>query len=172
MYGRFRRSLDLRDLLLMASLVLFAGSNLLFSTIPAIANLGPGPFVTWAPAAGGAVATALFAAGAFTRPRTIRRPGVAAGRVFLLCLEALAVIALLTLIARDWLPQAIEPGLSPEADTRPRIVGDPAVLALQLVLHGALRGGGDRLRPRCRADARPAHALVRDRCDLSPPSRG
>jgi signal transduction histidine kinase len=134
MYGRFRRSLDRRDLILMASLVLFAGSNLLFKTVPAMANLGSDPFVVWAPAIGGGLATALFAAGAFASTRTIRRPKVVAGRVFLVSLQALAVIALVVLLTRDMLPPAIEPTLSPEASARPRIVGEPAVLALQLVV--------------------------------------
>jgi signal transduction histidine kinase len=134
MYGRFRRSLDRRDLILMASLVLFAGSNLLFSTLPAMANLESDPFVIWAPAIGGALATALLAAGAFAAPRAVRRPKVVAGRIFLVCLQALAIIALVVLLTRDWLPAAIEPSLSPEASTRPRIVGEPALLALQLVV--------------------------------------
>ena len=134
MYGRFRRSLDRRDLILMAALVLFAGSNLLFKTLPAMANLGSDPFVVWAPAIGGALATALFAAGAFAATRPIRRPKVVAGRVFLVCLQALAVIALVVLLTREMLPPAIEPSLSPEASTRPRIVGEPAVLVVQLVV--------------------------------------
>src|SRR5688500_7253315 len=49
-YGRFRRSLDRRDLLLTAALALFAGSNLFFSAIPAMANAGSSTFATWAPA--------------------------------------------------------------------------------------------------------------------------
>ena len=133
MYGRFRRSLDRRDLLLMASLVLFAGASLL-SAIPAVANLGPGTFQTWAPALIGVLATALFAAGAFASPRPIRRPALAARRAVLLCLNAAGVIVLATLVLGDVLPAAIEPGLSPEAEARPRIVGDPAVLGLQLVV--------------------------------------
>jgi signal transduction histidine kinase len=133
MYGRFRRSLDRRDLVLMAALVMFAGSNLLFSAVPAMANLGAGSFVTWAPAVGGGLATALLAAGGFAAPHSIRRPVEASRRVILLCLIALALIALATVLTRAWLPQAIQANLSPEAGNRPRIVGDPAVLVLQLV---------------------------------------
>ena len=128
MYGRFRRSLDRRDLVLMASLVLFAGSNLLFATLPAIANFGPDPAVVWAKAVAGALATAMLAAGAFARPHPVRRPVVMAGRVFLVCLEALAITALIVLLTREWLPEVIPPSLSPEAGTHPRIVG------LQLVI--------------------------------------
>ncbi|MGH2919036.1 MAG: hypothetical protein ACRDLS_10635, partial [Solirubrobacteraceae bacterium] len=50
MYGRFRRSVDRRDLLLMAALVLFAGANLFFSAVPALADRAPGAFDTWASA--------------------------------------------------------------------------------------------------------------------------
>ncbi len=134
MYGRFRRSLDRRDLLLTAALTLFAGANLLFSAIPGMANLGPGRFDTWASAAGGALATTLFAAGAFAPPRPVRRPVLAARRVAGLCGLALIIIALVTAAAGDWLPRAIEPDLSPEGLARPRIVGEPSVLALQLVV--------------------------------------
>lgn len=45
-YGRFRRSLDRRDLLLMSALVLLAGSNLLFSAVPAITSFDSDSFST------------------------------------------------------------------------------------------------------------------------------
>lgn len=135
-YGRFRRSLDRRDLLLTSALVLFAGSNLLFSAVPAMANAGQTAFTTWAPAFSSLLSAGALAAGAFVAPRAVRRPGPAARRAVGLCLTALAVVALGTALASDWLPQAIAPDLSPEAGTRPRIVGDPLVLALQLVVMG------------------------------------
>ena len=133
-YGRFRRSLDRRDLLLTAALVLFFGSNLLFSAVPAIVHAGPGPFATWAPAITGAAAAALLAAGAFLAPRPVRHPAAAARRTLLLCAVGLGVIGIATALAGDSLPQAIAPDLSPDAATRPRIVGDPGVLALQIVV--------------------------------------
>ncbi|MEY2513678.1 MAG: hypothetical protein QOJ89_1036 [bacterium] len=136
MYGRFRRRLDHTDLIFMAALVLFAGSNLLFSTLPAIADLDDGAFSTWASATGGGVAAALFAAGAFAPPNYIKRRTGAVRRVIVLCGLVLLAIALVTALARDWLPQAIDPSLSPTAASRPRIVGDPSVLALQLVVMG------------------------------------
>ena len=132
-YGRFRRSRDRRDLLLTSALVLFAGSNLLFSAVPAIAGGGSGSFATWAPICSTLLAAALLAAGAFAPSRPVRRPGPAARRAFWLCGLGLGLIAVLTAFVGDWLPQAIDPNLSPEADTRPRIIGDPVVLGLQLV---------------------------------------
>lgn len=135
-HGRFRRSLDRRDLLLTCALVLFAASNLFFSAVPAVASAGQSGFATWAPALSGLLAAAVLATGAFVAPRAVRRPGEAVRRALVLCLLALGVIALFTVLARDWLPEAIAADLSPEAATRPRIVGDPVVLGLQLVLTG------------------------------------
>ena len=153
MYGRFRRSLDRRDLLLTAALVLFAGANLLFSTVPAVADLDNGAFATWAPALSRVAAAALLAAAAFAAPRRVRRPAALARRVIGLCALALLVIALATALASDWLPRAIEPGLSPEASSRPRIVGEPSILVLQLVvmaLFGAAAIGFARVAERTR----------------------
>ena len=132
-YGRFRRSLDRRDLLLASALVLFAGSNLLFSMVPAIAEADDS-FSTWAPALSSVASAAVLAAAAFTPPRAVRRPVEAMRRALLLCGIALGVIALITLLAGDALPQAIDPDLSPEVATRPRIIGDPVVLGLQIVI--------------------------------------
>ncbi|MEA2185181.1 MAG: hypothetical protein QOK16_192 [Solirubrobacteraceae bacterium] len=136
MYGRFRRSLDRGDLLLTAALVLFAGANLLFSAIPAIANLGPGAFDTWASAVAGALAAALLAAGAFAAPRTIRRPTAATRRVVGLCGLALLGIAIATAVAGDWLPRTIASNVSLGKSSGPQIVADPVVLALQFLVMG------------------------------------
>jgi len=51
-----------------------------------------------------------------------------------LCVLGLALIAAGTVLGQDWLPRAIAPNRSPEGLSRARIVGDPAVLALQLVV--------------------------------------
>ena len=136
MYGRFRRSLDRRDLLLTCALALFAGSNLFFAAIPAMANSGTSSFSTWAPGLGVVLSSGLLAAGAFAPSASVRRPDRAVRHALAACGLALAVIALGTALAGDALPQAIDPGLSPEAGTRPRIIGDPFVLALQLVAMG------------------------------------
>ena len=133
MYGRFRRSLERKDLLLTAALVLFAGANLLFSALPAVVDIGSGRFETWAPAISRVLAAALFAAGAFAVARPVRRPRQAATAMLALCALGLGVIAAATALAGDALPLAIDPGLSPETGSRPRIVGAPSLLALQLL---------------------------------------
>jgi signal transduction histidine kinase len=136
MYGRFRRSLDRRDLLLTAALGLFAACNLLFSAIPAMVNAEAGPFTTWAPALGRTVATALLVAGAFSSERVVHHPAAAVRRVAWSCALALPVIGAGTALAGDALPRALEPGVSPRTSSDPLIVGDPVVLGLQLVLVG------------------------------------
>ena len=133
-YGRFRRSLDRRDLVLTAALGLFASVNLLFSAAPAIAHRDPGSFATWAPALGGALATVLFAAAAFTTARPVHRPNLAVRRLAAGCWLSLLLIAIGTGLAQQWLPAAIEPTLSPDAGSQPRVIGEPSVLALQLAL--------------------------------------
>ncbi|MEA2224398.1 MAG: hypothetical protein QOH83_2774, partial [Solirubrobacteraceae bacterium] len=136
MYGRFRRGLDRGDLLLTAALVLLAGANLLFSAIPAMANLGPGVVDTWGSAVAGALAAALLAAGAFAAPRTIRRPTAATRRVVGLCGLALLVIAIATAVAADWLPRTIAPDMALADSSRRHLVGEPVVLVLQLLVTG------------------------------------
>ncbi len=136
MYGRFRRSLDRGDLLLTAALVLFAGANLLFSAIPAMANLGPGMFDTWGSAVAEASAAALLAAGAFAAPRTVRRPTAATRRVVGLCGLALLVIAIATAVAGDWLPRTLAPHVPSGGSSLPHVAGEPVMLALQLLVMG------------------------------------
>jgi len=135
-YGRFRRSLDRRDLLLMTALALYAGSNLLFSALPAMANAAPDSFFVWARVLGGAAATTLLAISAFGPEHPLQRPAGAARRILVSCGLALLAIGVATALAKDWLPRAIEPDLSPESSSRPRIVGHPVVLGLQIVLMG------------------------------------
>jgi len=133
-WGRFRQSLELRDLLLTASLTVFATTNLLFSAVPAIADKHPGAFATWAPASGRLLGAALLAASAVTSERVLRRPMHDARRVLGGSLLALAALSLAVAVAGDALPVAIPADLSPEAGTRPRIVGNPAVLVNELLV--------------------------------------
>ena len=135
-YGRFRRSLDRRDLLLMGALALFAGSNLLFSALPAMAKAAPDSFFVWARLVGGFSATTLLAISAFGAEHPIQRPAEAARRLLITCGVALLALGAVMALAQDWLPLAVEPDLSPESSSRPRIVGHPFVLALQVVLMG------------------------------------
>jgi signal transduction histidine kinase len=134
MYGRFRRSHHRQDMLLTAALAAFAATNMLFLAIPAIAELDAERFTTWAPAFGGALAAALLAAGAYGAPRAVRSPKRAMRKLIVLCSLILLLIGVTVALTSEWLPQAIPPGLSPESGSRPRIVGDPVMLGLQLLI--------------------------------------
>ena len=131
-WGRFRQSLELRDLLLTGSLAIFAVTNLLFSAIPAIWDRDPGSFATWAPAGGRLLGAALMAASASRRPGApsadARRPSpVRRNRV------GLAAMAFVVAVGGDALPKAIPADLSPVGGTRPRVIGNPVVLASELM---------------------------------------
>ena len=131
-WGRFRQSLELRDLLLTCALAVFAVANSLFSALPAIADAEPGRFQTWAPVAGRLFGLVLFAASAVASDRSLRHPTRDARRALLACALALAVLSLAVAAAGDALPAAIPPDLSPDSAGRPRIVGSATVLVSEL----------------------------------------
>jgi signal transduction histidine kinase len=133
-YGRFRESYERRDLLLTAALSTFAATNLFFSAIPAIAESRPGDFATWAPVGGQLLGAALFAAAAVAPDRPLRHPAQDARRLLGGCAVALAGVSLIVTLADGALPQAIPADLSPESVARPRIVGDPTILAAELAI--------------------------------------
>ena len=139
-HGRFRRTDEQRYLVLSAALATLAVVNLAFSAIPAIADMDGGRFATWAPVGGRLLGSAMFTAAAFLPPRRLCQGTRDTRRMFGACALALAAVAVAVALAGDALPAAIEPGLSPESSGRPRVVGSPTVLVVQLglmLLHAA-----------------------------------
>jgi signal transduction histidine kinase len=132
-FGRYRRSASRNDLALVLALAVLALVNVCFAAVPiAIAEGRPSSFVTWAPVAGGGLGAALFAFAALAPEARLRRPG---GAALVAGLEALVVLGgIAGLVSVLSLPHGIDPGLSPEASGRPRIVGEPAMLAWQILL--------------------------------------
>jgi signal transduction histidine kinase len=133
-YGRFRQSFDLGELLLTASLSVFAVSNLLFATIPELADSKPGVFGTWASVGARLLGSALFALAAVVPRRSLHHPARDARRLLAGCALALGGIALTVALAADALPQVIPPDLSPEDGRHARVVGNPTVLGTQLLV--------------------------------------
>src|SRR5689334_6630839 len=72
--GRFLRTGEPCDLVLMAALAVLGFTNLLFSSIPLAASSGVHRFSTWAPVAGRLLGAFLFAVAAFVRGRRLNRP--------------------------------------------------------------------------------------------------
>ncbi|HEV2062228.1 MAG TPA: sensor histidine kinase, partial [Solirubrobacteraceae bacterium] len=68
---------------------------------------------------------------AFASDETLPDPRAAARRAALLVLAALVLVITLVLPLGSSLPGAIDPSLSPDAASRPRIVGTPGVLVVQ-----------------------------------------
>ena len=132
-YGRFQRSLAVRDLILAAGLFVSAVANLAFSTLPAVAGIDASTFATWAPVGSRLFGAALIAAAAFASARPLHHPHRDARRLLGACAGVLALIGTGVGFSAGLLPEAIEPGLSPESAARPRVVGHPLVLALQLI---------------------------------------
>ena len=141
--GRALRNGSRSELLLAASLTVLSLTNLLFALIPALAA-GPSDFATWAGIGGRLLGAVLFAAAALAPERRMRDPHraarIGAGAIF----AALAIIAVVGGVLAVELDRVVDPELSPETGTGPRISGDWIVLlvqALQVVLYLAATVG-------------------------------
>jgi signal transduction histidine kinase len=131
--GRALRGRSRTDLLLAASLALLATTNFFFSVIPAIFDQDPGRFATWAPASGRLLGAIGFALAALLPERRLAHPRRELARVMVGVAVVAGLIAILAALFAGDLPRGIDPDLSPETANRPRIVGHPVVLGLQLV---------------------------------------
>lgn len=138
LYGRFRRSRSLADLLLAYAMALLAVAAVGFVTIPVLSGAEPTDVIrTWAPLVIRMLGAALFAAaglaprGRIAKRRPARDMTVLGGVV--------GVILLLSLLEPHALPVAIDPRLSPERSGGTHIVGHPGVLTgnlIQFLLYG------------------------------------
>ena len=132
-YGRFRQSYEVGDLLLTASLAVFAVASLLFSIIPELTGAELGAFATWAAVSTRLLGAALMALAAVVPSQSLHHPRRDARRLLIACTLALGALALTVALLADVLPQAIPPDLSPEGG-HARVVGNPTVLGAQLVV--------------------------------------
>ena len=131
--GRFRQSGALSDIVLVCALALFGFTNLFFSALPAmLLDAAPEGFLTWAPVAGRLVGTVAFMSSPFLPDTQLRRPARTAGGLLIASVTVLAIIGVLAAVFASRLPTGIPADLSPEASGRPRVVGHPVVLGLQL----------------------------------------
>jgi signal transduction histidine kinase len=130
--GRYRRSASLRDLLLVGAFVLLAATNLCFSSFPAMSGGPPGRFATWSPVAGRLLGALALAAAAFAPTRRLRAPRRDLLIMLGACAGVLAVIAAGVALLGDRLPVGIDPNVSVEGSERPWIVGNGALLTVQL----------------------------------------
>jgi signal transduction histidine kinase len=135
--GRFRRRKRLDDLVLFVALSFFALSNLFFAALPAmIVDVGSAKFSTWVALSGRLLGTVALAIGAFAPPRQIRLPRPATALALLTPVAVLAITALVVGALVSSFPSGVEAELTPEASGRPRLIGHPAVLVVQLAAAG------------------------------------
>jgi signal transduction histidine kinase len=129
--GRYRLSDRLADLLLALSLLVLASGSLFFSVLPAsLSGLRLTHFSTWAPVMSGVLGAVGFAFAAFSDRKLGRRSGRLIAAAFL---GITLLIALLTHLLATRLPVVVPPNLSPVQGGRQLVIGQPVVLALQLL---------------------------------------
>jgi signal transduction histidine kinase len=130
--GRYLRKPLLGDLVLAASLLLLGLTNLCFAVVPWSIDEQLGSFDTWAPIAGRLLGAAGLALGALLPDRPVEAPRRAAIRATLAVLALLAALGLLGWALAPHLPAGIDPDVPPDP-SGPDLVGEPSVLASQLV---------------------------------------
>ena len=130
--GRFIRAPMQADLVLAASLLLLAMTNLCFAVIPWIADDEVGSFDTWAPIAGRLIGAVGIAVGASMAPRPVWHPRRALLRAIWAVAAILVAVGLVTTALAPHLPVGIDPNVPPDP-SGPDLVGEPSVLVTQVV---------------------------------------
>lgn len=132
--GRFRTSGRGDDLALLVALLTVAGSNLLFSTIPAATGLETGGrFFTWAVLTGRLAAAAVLAWAAFAPRRAVDDPKRALRRGLAVTVGLLALAAACGATGRS-VSTGIDTALAPEDAGTALIQGSLPLLLLQLAM--------------------------------------
>jgi len=130
--GRFIRAPMQADLVLAASLLLLAMTNLCFAVIPWIADDEIGSFDTWAPIAGRLIGAVGIAVGAVMAPRPVWHPRRALLRAIWAVAAILVAVGLVTAALAPQLPVGIDANVPPDP-SGPDLVGEPSVLVTQVV---------------------------------------
>lgn len=132
LYGRYRRSGALADLLLVYAMALISGAALVLVTLPALLGETTGTTASsWAALVVRFVGALLIMIAALVPDRRIYR----AARPVRQAVAAAAVLILITLVVlvlATQLPEAVDVRLAPEESARPTLQGHPLVLVVQL----------------------------------------
>ena len=131
-FGRLRRRTYLNELLLAAALAVLALSNLLFVTVPTVADWAPDNLTVWGAPLSRALGAVLFILAAFVPRRELRRTGPAIG------LTAGAVFAVIGLgavlvhqFAAHWAPKYAAT-LTPQVVAQPQSVRPSGAVRLRV----------------------------------------
>lgn len=131
LYGRYRRSGALGELLLVYALSLFSVSALLFVTLPGLLGQEAGVTASsWAALVVRLVGALLLFAAAVVPAEQVHRVARPVREVAGVALGLLA-IGLATLALSSFLPDAVDVRVLPEDSSRPSFEGHPVVLLVQ-----------------------------------------
>lgn len=133
-FGRFRQSGATQDLLIVYVLTVLAFTNLFLSAVPNLLGYSVDEvFLAWTQTTGRVVTTEILAVAAFMGASRFKAARVAGVWVVAVSLLTLLVITVVGLAATPFLPDPLGRVVTIEAGFRPRIVGHPVFLALQLI---------------------------------------
>lgn len=132
--GRYRTSGRLDELLLLMGVLTIASTNLLYSTIPAVADVtGEDRFLTWSVLLGRLFGAAVLMAAAVVPARPVAKPGAGLRRGIGGAAALVALSALGGLLGQS-VDTGIRPGISPEDAGTALIQGSALLLSLQLLM--------------------------------------
>jgi signal transduction histidine kinase len=133
LYGRYRRSRRLGELLLVYSMTLLASSALFFVTVPGLlTDQAADTASNWAALVVRVVGAVLLVVAALVRPDRVHRvfrPAAEVAGVVLILL----VVAVMTYVLSAQLPDAVAVQAGAQESRQPVLRGHPVVLALQSV---------------------------------------
>lgn len=132
-FGRFKLTGAIPDLLIVYVLAVLAFTNLFFSAVPNLLGVSTDEvFLAWTQSTARLVATEILAVAAFVKVSRFKAVSIAGLSVVLAGLLTLLVIALLAIAAAPLLPDPIGSVVAIEDGRRPTVDGHPVFLALQL----------------------------------------
>ncbi|WP_298803049.1 hypothetical protein [uncultured Pseudokineococcus sp.] len=131
LYGRFRRSRLLRELLLAHALAVLAVASLVVAVASVVTDAGPGSALTsWAPLVVRLASAVLLLVAALVPPDRVVAAARPARQVLAVAVVLLAVGATAQALGAA-LPTAVEALPSPERSGRPVLAGHPVLLGAQ-----------------------------------------
>jgi signal transduction histidine kinase len=133
-FGRFRESKRLDDLMLVCALVLIASTSLVFSALPhTVPAEGARNFSVWASVGGAVLGALTLALAAFAPSRRVASPRRASVIAALSCAGAIIATGSICALFADGVDPEIPLGLSPSDAHRPILLGQHFLLGTQIV---------------------------------------
>lgn len=133
-FGRLRRRTYLNELLLASALAVLALSNLMFVTVPTVANWNPDELTLWDAPVARAIGAVFFILAAFVPRREARRAGAAIG---LAAIAVVAVVGVATILVHTsgahWASKYAAT-LTPQAVAQPALRAHPVLVASQVLV--------------------------------------